>query len=1198
MKKILFFASALAALLLAASCQRESLEPEVSCNVVSYTIQVPGALSTKVIGENVSAVNELVYEVYRTEATAADDYTQTETKLFQKTAVITDGKATVDFELVNNQNFRVLFWAHVNTQENPSVYTTTDLKNVTLSQSLTANAERYAAFAGSDFIKYGDNIKGRTVTLVRPIAQLNIATAPGSLDLEGQTTVKMTTTGVTVTGLSTSYNVAEALAGDVATTPFTYTAAAVSGLSEQTLSVNGTAYNYVAMNYVGFAEQSGSNVEVSYTINTENVGTISNTIKNVPVKANYRTNIIGNLITSMSDYTITLDAEWGETEYVGPEFVEQPAYNADTHTWTVTNADQLAWVAASVNGTIGVQTKAGATTKNFKGETVLLANDIDLEGKLWTPIGTVLGQSRYDYLFAGTFDGNGKTIYNLKVNHADCAGLFGNMCTATVKDLTINGFDLKADHYAGAIVGWVEQGASEVLIENCKAINGNIQINVVEIEGGKHDLGDKAGAIVGFSHHGKYIDNEVENVIIEGYRDLGGIVGYGNNSVVTGNSIVDVTLVQNLTIDYKKDEEENGSTPTTVKDYVGREGGTCTIVGNTGEANIVKAIASGVYASKTEIDAEENGVITEYSIYASEGLEWLAESVTDENSFDGVTVKLTNDIELPEDKNWEPIGDNRTDAAFKGTFDGDNHTIKGAKITGSHCWDGSVYGSKEGWGLFSVVDEAEIKNLNIDDAVFASYTVISGAVAGYAYDTTFENITINNTKISGYNWYTGGVVGWAGGNCTFKGIDLDSTTSVGTLWDSHGQCAGGIAGGISSSATITIEDCNIACVLDVINDVTSNYKWWVYRVSGMIIGNISTTQTIDGREYPDPSNVTCQNVTVTYGDWMNYHYCQGYWNRGWGRVESSDYVDGIDHTQCNHPDGEAHYVCVPFNQLFGGGPNGDGRHPVYGLEEYPGVTVKYPASYVRGVATLADITRAKELGIKQIILEDGIDCSTTQLALDGISVDLNGHELKTNMTYGGMSLKNGASIKNGTIVHTSTVAAIKAFNVESIENVTIKTTCDTPNKTITAIAVQQGGHVGTIKNVTIEGVSQGIEVGYQATIDNIEGVTAEMNTNGTAEGIGLVINGGMVGLAKDCTFKGSMYGVKMLLKGVFDAGLELQNCIAEGTTASISAYDEKGISNTSGSLTLTYDAATTLNGPFLWDFEDECKSVVTLNKPE
>ena len=316
MKKILLFASALAGLFLAASCQQENLEP-VGGNTVTYTVQVPGAISTKVIGEkpaDIARVNELVYAVYRTEATSATDYTKTETKLFQKTATVTNGVATVEFELVNNQNFRVLFWAHVNTQEAPSVYTTTDLKNVTLNQSLTANVENYAAFAGSDFIVSGQNINGRTVKLVRPIAQLNIATSPGSLDIEGQTTVKMTTTGVTVKGLSTSYNVAEALAGEVATTPFTYAPALVSGLSEQKLSVNGTDYDYVGMNYVGFAEPSGNNVEVSYTINTENVGTITNTIKNVPVKANYRTNIIGNLITSMSDYTITLDAEWKDPD--------------------------------------------------------------------------------------------------------------------------------------------------------------------------------------------------------------------------------------------------------------------------------------------------------------------------------------------------------------------------------------------------------------------------------------------------------------------------------------------------------------------------------------------------------------------------------------------------------------------------------------------------------------------------------------------------------------------------------------------------------------------------------------------------------------------------------------------------------------------------------------------------------------------
>ena len=65
MKKFLFFASALAGLFLAASCQQESLEP-VGGNTVTYTVQVPDALATKALGDDVTNVNVVHYEVYRT----------------------------------------------------------------------------------------------------------------------------------------------------------------------------------------------------------------------------------------------------------------------------------------------------------------------------------------------------------------------------------------------------------------------------------------------------------------------------------------------------------------------------------------------------------------------------------------------------------------------------------------------------------------------------------------------------------------------------------------------------------------------------------------------------------------------------------------------------------------------------------------------------------------------------------------------------------------------------------------------------------------------------------------------------------------------------------------------------------------------------------------------------------------------------
>ncbi|MBR6660542.1 MAG: hypothetical protein IKL26_01605, partial [Bacteroidales bacterium] len=386
-----------------------------------------------------------------------------------------------------------------------------------------------------------------------------------------------------------------------------------------------------------------------------------------------------------------------------------------------------------------------------------------------------------------------------------------------------------------------------------------------------------------------------------------------------------------------------------------------------------------------------------YHVYNTEGMIAVAALVDEAtDGFEGKTILLENDIDLSA-ANWNPMGDNRTDnKAFKGIFDGQNHMISGAHITGDHCWDGSVYGSKEGWGLFSVLDGASVKNLKMDGATFASYTVISGAIAGYAKNTTFENIEISNTKIAGYNWYTGGVVGWAEGECTFKNVNLDNTVSVGTLWDSHGQSAGGIAGGISEDAVITIEDCNIACVLDVINDVTSNYKWYIYRVSGMIIGNTNTTEAqYNTVVTATATNVTCKNVTVTYGDWMNYHYCQGYWNRGWGRVESSDYVSGIDHTQCNHPAGEQHYVCIPFNQLFGGSSNGSGHYPVKGLASFPGVTVNYPASFITNeiISDLSNVTSEKTVDLTSDLSVSSGNTIHTQNAAAAITINGNGNSI-------------------------------------------------------------------------------------------------------------------------------------------------------------------------------------------------------------
>ena len=83
---------------------------------------------------------------------------------------------------------------------------------------------------------------------------------------------------------------------------------------------------------------------------------------------------------------------------------------------------------------------------------------------------------------------------------------------------------------------------------------------------------------------------------------------------------------------------------------------------------------------------------------------------------------------------------------------------------------------------------------------------------------------------------------------------------------------------------------------------------------------------------------------------MNYHYCE-FKSNGHGsyddeytwkctRVEASDWGSGgIDTDNCTHESFESHNMCLPVDQLFGGGQG------VYGLAEYPGVTVNYPDEY-------------------------------------------------------------------------------------------------------------------------------------------------------------------------------------------------------------------------------------------------------------
>ena len=375
-------------------------------------------------------------------------------------------------------------------------------------------------------------------------------------------------------------------------------------------------------------------------------------------------------------------------------------------------------------------------------------------------------------------------------------------------------------------------------------------------------------------------------------------------------------------------------------------------------------------------------------------VEWSGDA-----SFEDQYVKLTSNIFLNHEGEFtnlfDPIGwgysyspYNRGGAegrVFKGTFDGGNYSIHGLWQNG---WDleaitGTDYTYTNcGAGLFASAENATFKNLAIIDFVVTFECVEEGLLVGLAQgNCTFENIYVFDSKIANYQRPAGGIVGeispsyTADGKaieCTFnfKNIVIDTSVVVGTLWGDFDAPVGGVIGARwddSDVSKVVMEDVNVACELDVYNDVTSTYQWYAYRRAGMLIGNTDTAKTTDGRTVATADFLTCvtkngiPTVNVYYTNWAKYNYCQ-FTNHNsswpWVRVQAGENCNAYSNPRYGvpndmngnkvvdynhkHADGDQCNVQIYFNQLYGGGQG------VYGQPAHDGVNtdVKYLITFI------------------------------------------------------------------------------------------------------------------------------------------------------------------------------------------------------------------------------------------------------------
>lgn len=176
---------------------------------------------------------------------------------------------------------------------------------------------------------------------------------------------------------------------------------------------------------------------------------------------------------------------------------------------TVCGAAQTDKSVASVKKSDGTYayyaTLAAALAAAKDGDTVKLLKDITLT-ETWTPIGTE------DAPFKGTFDGQGYTIIDLKIDSGDYAGLIGVLDAGTVKNVKFASVNISTTGTdVGAAVGRI--------INNGKV--ENVQVLFGSVSGAK-----RVGGVVGcIKAYGSVADCSNAATVSATTYNVGGIVG-------------------------------------------------------------------------------------------------------------------------------------------------------------------------------------------------------------------------------------------------------------------------------------------------------------------------------------------------------------------------------------------------------------------------------------------------------------------------------------------------------------------------------------------------------------------------------------------------------------------------------------------------------------------------------------------------
>lgn len=302
MKKIYFGIITLAVMLFITACSQN--EPQQDEALVTFSIGVEDANLTRAYSDGTTA-NQLIYSIFNEDGSKVIISKVTEDNLTD----LLEGH-TVTVSLAKGHTYTAVFWAQNNACK---AYSISEDMQVTIDYNGLNNDEtRDAFFAVSEPFTV-NNPMSQDVILKRPFAQINVGAYEYDYTYAKENKLNVTLSSATIYDVPSVINLFNGNVSESVDVEYSLNNIPSGENEKLNVDVNNDGereyYRYLSMSYI-LADTVGSTHTMAFNFkdveNDKLVG-FSEGLENVPAKRNWRTNLVGQILTGPVNFLIVVD---------------------------------------------------------------------------------------------------------------------------------------------------------------------------------------------------------------------------------------------------------------------------------------------------------------------------------------------------------------------------------------------------------------------------------------------------------------------------------------------------------------------------------------------------------------------------------------------------------------------------------------------------------------------------------------------------------------------------------------------------------------------------------------------------------------------------------------------------------------------------------------------------------------------------